>query len=235
MPKRKKSLSEECESLINRQATLGSRKKHNLSIYVASLAERFASMDYALAELCKYCRLPGQSTTESYNPFVDHQQKRDFYANCFWAFGYSAFDVVAHVVNLIHPVVKDETQVSFVRAAYGYGSISKAQLTGDPLPGPVLTKIKKTTEKRYFKRLKSYRQCSLHRRAVCVCEEMTKVSLSVPYAGSKAEVEPRVVTWICDDPDKMTPKFSLKRRLEDEAGKLRSSIETDITEMVRLL
>lgn len=235
MPKRRKTFVEECESLLKRHDSLASRTKGRLRVYVASLLERFSSMDYSLSELQRLIGLATQPTTENYDPFENYKQKRDFYADCFWSFSYSVFDILSHILNTLHPAVKDESKVSFVRAGQGYQSLSKEARGKAELPEKLRTKIATITNRNYFKRLAAYRQCCLHRRAVCVGEESTRVSLSIPHAASTAKNEPKIITWICDDPDDMVPKFKKKRGLEDECAEIRTGIVEDVRQLIRVL
>lgn len=194
MPRRRKTLSEQCESLLRRHDRLASRTKGRLRVYVTSLLERFLSMDYSLSELQRLIRLATQPTTEDCAPFKNYKQKREFYANCFWAFSYSIFDILSHIVNTLHPAVKDESRVSFVKAGKGYKSLPKDARGDSEIPEKLRTKLGTITRRNYFKRLAGYRQCCLHRRAVCVFEEERKLSVSEAYFDSTAKYQPKVVT-----------------------------------------
>lgn len=235
MPRHRKTLAEECHSLLKRHDTLPPRGKQRFSVYIASLVERFVSLDHSLNELRSLTGIAAQSTTETSHPFEDFRQRRDFYASCYWAFAYSVFDILAHIVNTVHPAVTDESKVSFLHASLGYnklGPLYRGQVT---IPIGIQDQLKKTTNRQYFKRLAAYRQCSLHRRAVCVAEELTKVSVSIPYVGSTSKLDPSVVTWICDDPDDMVAKFTKKRKLEAECETIRTGVEEDVRKILRSL
>lgn len=235
MPKTRKTLPEECHGFLKRHDRLASRRKRNLKVYLASLEERFASIDYSLIELRRLAGLSGQSTTDTHHPFEDHRQKRDFYASCFWTFAYSVFDVLAHIVNAVHPAVTDESKVSFLRASHGYNKLQPRDRGQVAIPNGIQDQIRKTTNRQYFKRLAAYRQCCLHRRAVCVAEQSTEVSVSIPYVGSTAKLEPSVVTWICDDPADLVAKFAKRRQLEVECETIQKGAEDDVRKILRAL
>lgn len=232
MPKSKQILQEECDSLLRRSNTLAERRQAYLKIYVRSLSERFVSIDYSLNEVRRLSEPTG--STESSNQFQDHDQRRDFYLNCFWAFGYSAFDILAHIINTVHHAVKDESKVSFGRAAHGYDTITPKTFHGkEEIPANILTKLKRTTNKFYFKRLAGYRQCCLHRRAVCLQTQTTRVSFS--YADSTSAGGCEHLTSICDDLDDMRPKFTNNTLLDKTCQTIRDGIENDITEILGML
>ncbi|MGB2984842.1 MAG: hypothetical protein WBE26_03085, partial [Phycisphaerae bacterium] len=117
MPKRRKTVDDECAALAQRVANShGTPREKHLGIYLRSLTQRLKEVDYALEQLTCSSR----ATTESTGDSLSRQEKRDFYANSFWAFAYSVLDILAHVVNAVHEVVTDESKVSFAGAVNGY-------------------------------------------------------------------------------------------------------------------
>lgn len=235
MPRLKKTLQDECIALLDRYSHLSNRQKGYLRIYVKSLIERITAMDYSYDVLSRLIGTQALLTTVSFAPFEDHGQKRNHYANCFWASAYSVFDIFSHVINTIYPSVIDESWVSFNGAVHGYNQIPNKAQGMVQIPPRVMTKLLKTSKTQYFNRLAAYRQCSMHRREVCVFEESTTVSISNAYVGSTVEFKPNVVTWICDNPDDKIPKFKKKRCLQDECSKIRDRIEEDIRKIIRIL
>lgn len=207
MAKRGKTFSEVCESLIKRHNSLASRSRGRLDVYVASLRERFASMDYSLREVQRLIKVATHPTTEDYGPFKDYKQKRDFYANSFWSFSYSVFDILAHIVNTLHPAVTDESKVSFLPAGKGYKSLPSNARGKCEIPESLRTKLARIATHTYFKRLARYRQCCLHRRAVCSKEKVTEETVSSAYATSARPDERQVVTWIVDNPTVFLQRF----------------------------
>jgi hypothetical protein len=230
MPKRKKTLEEECEALLRRH-----KGKRYLRIYVESLIERFAGVEYALRQI----QALSTSTSESCEPFRTQLERRDFYTNCFWAFAYSAFDILANIINVVYPLAKDEAWTSFGRALTEYDSLSaKNRGSGSSLPPALHKRIVRIGNSRYFGQLSGFRQCCLHRRAVCVEDEETTVSRSAPYVDwtdSTAPPAPRVVTIICDKADEMQPRFRKRTNLINLCQKIHYRIQDDMKATLRLI
>jgi len=230
MPKVRKSIAALCDDLTAKHAALGQRQKRKLGIYVGSLKERLLEVEYACDQIKTYSSQQMVEATTG----PPRQRKREFYTTCFWAFSYSIFDILAHVVNTIHPVISDESKVSFLGAKNGYQSAHAAAKTSYTLPSNIKDAIFQISNRTYFKRLHGYRQCGLHRRAVCTREEYTTSSLSAPYTTSAA-TDDWLVTLICDDPDNLKPKFAQRRSLCNETAMIRKGIDGDIRKLFRLL
>ncbi len=232
MPKRRRTVDDECAELLQRAAnSLGIRSNRNLRIYLGSLTQRLKELDYALEELNSCLR----ATTESTGEGLSRQEKRDFYSSCLWAFAYSLFDILAHVVNVVHPIVSDESKVSFLGAVNGYNFVPAKAKTSGSLPRGLTARLHKIANRQYFKRLRTYRQCCLHRRAVCVEETVTTTTRSLPYADTTSGEDPRVKTVLCDDPNDMKPRFTKVRDLERESETIRNTVREDVADALRLV
>lgn len=238
---RTKTLQEECEILLKRHKAPADSKEDRLGIYIRTLLGRFSSVDYSLTELQQFTHLIASATksttTENYAPFKNYEHKRDFYVDCFWSFSYSVFDILSHIVNMIHPAVKltEESKVSFAGAGQGYTKLEKVARGPSEIPDKVRETMTKIRNRPYFKRLGRYRQCCLHRRAVCVRDEWQTVSYSMPYPTTTSKDESRIVSLICDDPDDMVPSFDKKRSLGDECAAIRKGIEEDVRKVIQVL
>lgn len=234
MPRRKKTLRDESDALLDRHRSLPATRRKQLRVYVESLNERIISLRYAFAQAQRYSE--GPPTTETYAPFSDRPQKRDFYTNAFWAFSYSCLDILAHVVNMIHPLVNDESKIGFNWAAKNYKDLPKKyQGQATSIPAQTVDVMAKIAKSRYFARLSRYRQCCLHRRAVCIMEETTTRKLSTAYTESTAPHESPIVALICDDPDNIKPKFDKKRSIDGECQNLLDFVEEKAKAILRSL
>jgi hypothetical protein len=232
MAKHRKTLDEEAAALEERVAEIvSSRRKTYLRIYLASLMQRLKEVDYASERLGSL----SSRTTESSAEGLTRQAKRDFYANCFWALAYSVLDILAHVVNTVHRVVTDESKVSFLAAAHSYSRVPPRAKTSGSLPVKLTSRRQKIENRQYFKRLQAYRQCCLHRRAVCVSETVTTTTVSMAYADTTSGQEPVIKTVLCDDPNDMKPKFAKGRDLENECATVGKTLREDITTVLRLI
>ena len=244
MAPRRKTFHEECQNLLKRYDGLDPGERERLQVYVTTLEERLGSVDYALSELheAMYPSFPSATwlldVTETGSGARQNEitqggeKKRDFFANHFWAFTYSIFDVLAHIVNTVHPVVRDESEVSFSMASKAYKGISSKIGT---MPDDILDCFKATTRRMYFKRLRKYRHCCLHRRSVCIFGGSATLKPSPGYDGSTSEIEIPVF-WICDDPNEIIhPKCDKHRNLESECKRIRTGVEEDVVKCLRLL
>lgn len=232
MPKRRKTVDDECEALLQRAAnSLSTRRTKHLEIYLRSLTQRLKELDYSLEELNSRLR----ATTESTGDSLSRQEKRDFYSSSLWAFAYSLFDILAHVVNVVYPIVSDESKVSFFGAVNGYNRLSAKVRTSESLPSKLTARLRKITNRQYFKRLRSYRQCCLHRRAVCVEETVTTTTVSLPYADTTSRQASCVNTVLCDDPNDMKPRFTKMRDLQRECETIRNTVREDVADALRLV
>jgi hypothetical protein len=232
MPRHRKRVDEEAAALEQRAATvIRNRRKAHLRVYVGSLIQRLKEVDYASERLQSL----STETTESTAQGLNRRAKCDFYANCFWALAYSVLDIVAHVINTVHPIVTDESKVSFLGAAHGYNRVSTRARTSGSLPLKLTSRLQKIANRPYFKRLQAYRQCCLHRRAVCVSETVTTTTVTVAYADTTSGQAPLIKTVLCDDPNDMKPKFAKGRDLEKECATVRKSLREDIATVLRLI
>lgn len=230
MPKARKSIAALCDGLTAKHSALGKKQKSKLGIYVGSLKERLLEVEYACDQIKAYS---SQQIVEA-TTGPPRQRKREFYTTCFWAFSYSVFDILAHVVNTIHPAISDESKVSFLGAKNGYQNARSTAKTNHTLPNNIKDAIFQISNRTYFKHLHGYRQCGLHRRAVCTREEYTTSSVSAPYTTSAA-TDDWLVTLICDDTDNLKPKFSQRRSLCDETAMITKGMDEDIRKLLRLL
>lgn len=250
MPKRKTTLQEECDSLLRRCARLAPTRQKHLRVYVTSLMERFGAIDYALFAVNRLkdpiiSKDPSISILDNVigttEPAGDDDQRRDcdlafeqkrhFYLNSFWAFSFSALDILANIINMVYHAVKGERNVSFARLADGYRS--KRFRGQETIPATILAKLEETTKRFYFKRLERFRHCCLHRRAVCLRDNTTTDSTAYDYFASASDC--RRTTWICDVPDQLPPRFNKNKLLEEECQAIRKGIEEDVITILGLL
>ena len=209
MATRKKTVADECTALLRRHDGLSNLRKSHLRVYVGSLTERLASIDHALQQITRRF----VSTTDDIRPFQTPAQERDFYVNCFWAFSYSVFDILAHVINAVHRRILAERDVSFLRSKSAFSDAIRNEMD-------------RISRRPYFIRLRNYRQCCLHRRTVCVQDTVTTKSISMPYATATTDI--LTVAFLCDSTEDMKPKFNAERILLKECEKIRTEIENDV-------
>jgi hypothetical protein len=126
-----------------------------------------------------------------------------FYLDSFFAFLYSAFDVVAQVLNQKLKLGIDEDKVSFKSV--------ERKLKQDH---PGLTTYycaRRILRSRFFKALDKYRNCSTHRRQIYIQSKTTHVSGTPGYTTSGELF--RIERIICDDPLTLNPTVNKNKEL----------------------
>lgn len=234
MASKQQSLDKVCKALL-RRTRYDSTKKQRLRVYATSLQDRLVSIRFA------FDRLRDSTTSINYNvatttQWVTGEQERDFFANAFWSFSYSMFDILAHVLNVLYPIVKTESKVSFLKAADGYADLTAKHRGACPaFPPKLLGRLQATVADGVFVRLASYRQCCLHRRQVALGAGEARVTPSSSYVASTAKGELLLVAWICDDVDAINPEFNKQTQLMEECKAIGMFVSNEITEILRLL
>lgn len=227
------TLKAECEALRAR-VNLTTTKKRALNIYLESLLQRVRSVDYAEQQINA---LDQPVEIESTDPGLTSAEKMDFYCDALWAFSYSALDILAHVINIVRPRVKDEALVSFERARQDYSQLKKTKMCASPLPSTLRSAMDSIARRPYYKRLRKYRQCSLHRRAVGVqSHKGHSIEITKAYAEDTTLAQaPRIVRFICDDADVLKPKFTKRRELRKECRGIVENVREDIHSLLQQL
>lgn len=189
-----------------------------LQVYVNSLIERHKLVNYAIEQLDELLKdlygVPGSKL----------EARITFYANAFWTFCYSQFDVLAQVANVLFHVTPNEAKVGFFDIA-----------NNTDVPKIVADKMKLTLGDANFKRLRAYRQCYLHRRAVMFKYNRAPVDSSV-YRSSTVGTTDHQVTrtqvMLCDDPEAVDPKSSrATKKLLPECRRLSKFATTAIVDI----
>jgi hypothetical protein len=141
------------------------------------------------------------TTTESTNYTVN--DKLAFFVDSFFAFLYSTFDITSQVVNQKLRLKIDEKQVIFKEV--------NKKLTNKHSGKPTQRVYKTLSNSRKFKRLHKYRNCSTHRREICIKEGVQIESVTPCYSSSGPLMA--VKRLICDDPYSLNPSFDENHEL----------------------
>jgi hypothetical protein len=132
------------------------------------------------------------------------EQKMHFFVDSFFAFLYSAFDVISQVVNQHLQLGINENQVSFKSVEESL----RANRNGD-LIQIIYTQILAAN---YFKNLKNYRNCSTHRRHICIVTTGPKFSDGYSTTASR-NLGLAVENILCDNPLVITPTINQNREI----------------------
>ena len=166
-----KDLPQACDALRKRRRWRDARRRAELDVYTKSLIQRFEAVQYAYRKIRRIALGEIRRVTEFEVLFVegrmqasrDRMEQLGFYANSFLAFSYSLFDVLANVINVVHPIPKDESKVSFGQAAKGYKDFGGPYHgTKKTLPHALLKRLTAVIKADEYRRLNGYRQCCLH-------------------------------------------------------------------------
>lgn len=229
-------LSAACKALLRRKRWKDAERTTRLEVYSKSLVQRFKAIQYAYGEIRGMTGSVIGLATGTTQSIPDPAERLGFYANGFWAFAYSLFDILANVINVVHPMSVDESKVSFVQAVKDYKDLTaKYRSTRKQLPAPLVNRLQAVIRSGTFQRLEKYRQCCLHRREVCLGQGTTPQIVSSPYVGTTAINEPETVLLICDDPQAMRPQFSRQRQLLDECEAVGKFVKNELISILGIL
>lgn len=121
-----------------------------------------------------------------------------FYCDSFWVFLYSSLDVLAQIANQCMKLDYSEDEVSYKKLKGKFNSETKYK--------GIYTKWRKCLDSKAFKNLERYRNCSVHRRQICIFEDSTSTKITPGYSSSVASNIQSVVRTLCDNPYELNPK-----------------------------
>ena len=174
----------------------------SISLYSEGAKAKLRNAEFALQSLEELCPLSDTSTSTDKSE-LPVPRKVEFFVDSFFAFLYSTFDVIAQVINQKLRLQIDEHNVSFK-------GVKKKLLNGTPQPavGQVLDRI---SQSHWFVNLEKYRNCSTHRRSICINTKSLTESLTPGYSSSGSVS--RVTRLLCDNPLVRKPCFSQTREV----------------------
>jgi hypothetical protein len=146
------------------------------------------------------------------------QEQTHFYVDAFFAFLYSAFDVVSHVVNAEYKLGLNERKTSF-------DSINR-ELSNKWSGTAIQLLYSKISRKQYFRALDKYRNCSTHRRQIFIQTIRTTVTSTPGYDASTTMQGTQ--NFLCDNPLSRKPKITQKRELIFYCGEMLRRVMDEI-------
>lgn len=161
------------------------------------------------------------TTTQSTDYTVN--DKLAFFVDSFFAFLYSTFDITSQVVNQKFRLTIDEDQVTFKEV--------NRKLRSQHLGIPTQRVYETLYNSRKFRRLKKYRNCSTHRREICI-KEVVQIESVTPCYSSSVPL-PAVKRLICDDPYSLNPSFDENHELVDYTSDMLQWVKTKILVILR--
>lgn len=217
---------EQINSLVNQaeKTIQQSGRRHLIQIYAEGLKSKLTEADFAVSQLQ---RLRGLSDKLQTNTAEDAtiEDRRYFYSDAFWAFLYSALDVLAHLGNQTLKLGLAENNTDFKKV--------NTKLQGNQHKDKEVAKLFRCCLSSHdFRRLDKYRNCALHRRHVYVEETFAGISGSRGYTTGETQ---RVVHYVCDDAYNTKPSVEQKREIPDFMEKMRDNIVKHIVQILRSL
>jgi len=176
-------------------------RNKKIGIYATGLKSKLRQAHFALKKLEEAVSQKGIMDVRKTEHLSD-SEVIEFYNDCFWTFLYSAFEILAQVVNQARNLIKDEKKVYFK-------GITKLMIDKYP-SDPVTEKLKNAMNSRSYLNIDRYRQCCEHRRPILVQYETREVTVTSAYADSSSALRQETIL-ICDNPLKLIPKTRQRR------------------------
>lgn len=206
------------EEIISQQ-----RRRRRIRIYAEGLKAKLWQAQYALDRAGELAGLSDTSvsSTEPHRPPFD--KSCAFYCDSFWTFLDSSLDVLGQFLNQALHFDLDEQHVYFHQAANRIKQESSRFAALDQ-------EMKCLKASDAFKNLRKYRNCSTHRRQICI-EERTR-RRTPGYASSSGGAPEEVVRILCDNPLALTPSFRQNREIPAYMDKTQSRIHKAICDIL---
>lgn len=169
-------------------------KKKKIKVYSEGVKTKLLNAEYSfkkIKELDSETEYYGDTTAEVTFTIDD---KIQFYVESFFAFLYSVFDVVSHVINQKYTFFNDERKVKFKRTIEELERINSNN--------PLTISLKRISRLRYFKALDDYRNCATHRRDIFIGKRGTSPSRAYVDYTQDLEIPKRV---LADNPLEIIP------------------------------
>lgn len=204
-----------------------------LNVYCSSIDSRVDELQHAESTVLEAAKaLAAGSASTSPKPTLDAQGRLEFYSSAFWAMAYSLYDITSNAVNTVRPYQAEERRVSFKTLAE---IATKVVDKGDQrLPLDLANKIIAANKSRVCRRLIDYRNCSMHRRSVCIKKKSTTEEYSDAYSQiqSTGTSVTKVQIFVCDNPLDVKPTFKSNRELASEISTIRSNVLKQVQQIV---
>jgi cell fate (sporulation/competence/biofilm development) regulator YlbF (YheA/YmcA/DUF963 family) len=217
------SVLEEIDALPEKVRDIPQKtRRRKVYLYSQGLKSKIRQSQYALSELTTFSDQAEQITTTTAPEEFMIAEKVHFYCDAFWAFLYSSLDILAQIINQSLKLGMDEREVSFKKVA---SRLDKN--TG------LSKKIQACLSSKAFRNLERYRNCSMHRRAIYIEEEVRTVRGTTGYRSASSSVIQEVVRTICDNPLVATPKTSQNRLIPQYMEDTKESILKHVEDIVK--
>lgn len=213
------SVYEKIDEMSNR-LNQGERRqiKESIKLYSEGVKAKLKNTEYALSKINELSSQSNDITT-SETPDFCVIEKIHFYVDSFFAFLYSTFDIISHVINQKHHLELEEKDVSFNRV--------KQVLEQRHRGINIQRNFDRISRKIYFKNLDNYRNCSTHRRQIYI----ETITISGTPGYSTTEDMPEILRVLCDNPLSLKPKTNKTRILQDYCDEMFRKVKAEIIDI----
>ena len=173
-----------------------------IKLYSAGVQAKLRNAEYALYKISDLSPQSNDVTSTDEGSFLI-TDKIHFYVDSFFAFLYSAFDVMSQVINQKMNIGTDELDVSFGKL--------KRILDSNYVGNPIQQLFNEISKKNFFKNLMRYRNCSTHRRQIYIKAVTSIISETPGYTSTERVTTVKRV--LCDNPLSLKPKINQDREL----------------------
>jgi hypothetical protein len=220
------NVKEKVEALISEADANVPQKtrRQKIRLYAEGVKSKMRQAEYALSQLTSFSDRTDATTTSTAADEYGISERVEFYCDSFWAFLYSSLDVLAHVINQSLKLGMKEKYVSFKRVS---------QKLNETKRGTVLQKkVDECLRSIAFKNVDAYRNCSTHRRAICIEEEIKIVRRTAGYNTTATGSVESVIRVLCDKPLVVTPTMNQQRKIPQYLVATKNKITKQIATML---
>ena len=202
----------------------GQRASCRIHLYSEGTKAKLKNAQFALSSL-KDLTSQTDAPSASGCPEFQVEEKVHFYVDSFFAFLYSTFDVISHVVNQALRLRIDEDKVSFNQV--------KKELDRVRSGSNVQQTFSAISRSDHFKNLDKYRNCSTHRRQIYIKVRIVTTTETPGYSASG--VITTVERVLCDDPLNLRPSLAQNRELLRYCSDMLAKVESSVVRIARTL
>jgi len=205
-------IDEMCNRLIESESS--QRISARIKLYSSGVKAKLRNAEYALSQIIDLYN-ESDSTSSSDDQDFSVTNKLFFYVDSFFAFLYSTFDVMSQVINQKKRIGKDERKVSFKGIK---GKLDQSN--------QLKNLFERISNKRYFRNLEKYRNCSTHRRQIYI-QSITVIISETPDYNVTGDIT-KVRRIICDDPFSLNPTIDQDRELIKCCTNILNKVKSEI-------
>lgn len=204
------------------RARTPSRTSNKIILYAEGTKAKFRNADYALLIIQRLSTLSDEFADSTDSEF-SIKEKLEFHVDSFFAFLYSSFDIISQVVNQKSRLGLNEKAVSF----YKVKSALRSRHQGTSLQRA----YERISRKNFFKNLDNYRNCSSHRRPICIMSTHSTATAGYSTSGSI----PIPQHLICENPLSLNPRFRQRREVVEFCARVLRQSKQEIEKIITIL